>query len=145
MVSHLKCDLLFVSNCLIIIRILGGRESVCPNGMPVFPAFMELTAVGIMTPAVFVIGSCPLTQHYTNGNPIRFRCACSVYTEKPEETNGAPTIKKKGSKACRHGIMRGSPLTLSQTVREGNIFIGFRLFPAYFLFINRADDAASGG
>lgn len=95
MVSHLKCDLLFVSNCLIIIRILGGRESVCRNGTPVFPAFMELTAVGIMTPAVFVIGSCPLTQHYTTGNPFRFRCACSVYTEKPEETNRVPTIKKR--------------------------------------------------
>ncbi|GEM_PF-5068921 len=78
--------------CLII-RIPGGRESVCR--MPVFPAFMELKAVGIMAPAVFVIGRCPLTQHYTKGNPLRFRCACSVYTEKPEETNRVPTMKKR--------------------------------------------------
>lgn len=73
-----------------IVRIPGGRKSVCR-----MPEFIELTAVGIMTPAVFVIGRCPLTQHYTKGNPLRFRCACSVYTEKPEETNRVPTMKKR--------------------------------------------------
>lgn len=120
-VSSLKSGLLVViSNYLLIIRILGGRDLFCRNRMPVFSAFTELTAVGVVTPAVFVIGRCPLTQHYTKGNPLRFRCACSVYTEKPEETNRVPTIKKRlKGLPTRHN----AGVSLNQTVRD----IYFRL------------------
>jgi len=62
-----------------LLAIRSNRPVVC------------LYFIGInVIPAVFVIGSYSLIQHSFNGSCPWFWCACSDYTEKPEEAIWRP-------------------------------------------------------
>jgi len=70
-----------------------------------------------LTPAVFVIGRCSLTQHLNKGSLPWFWCACSACTEKPKKIKRHP-LCLKGSKTSQHGILAGVLLSSDQRLRS---------------------------